>query len=177
MQNVLDFLRWFVLVLFLLVVLVVVGSLLGREVVAFNTTGQLKNELRTAKALGNDREACPVISSQMGGMYAQLRVVDEQSYAVEVICEGFNSKPVLKSEGKLPTWVRWDSASTGVVFKPSAQLSLVKLQFALPFLQPFIDRAPTIAEPLRKVVVIGVKDTSVVAEPATEETDLGVGPE
>jgi hypothetical protein len=94
---------------------------LGREMVLFVASWQLRNELRNLSSIAQQPNAfinqCRAKGAIEGGLGTlQIRFLDESRYVVEVECEEFPLDPIVASQGKFWPLVIKGTGSAGIVY-------------------------------------------------------------
>lgn len=94
---------------------------LGREVVLFIASWQIRNELRNLSSIAqqpgafiNQCRAKGAIEGSLGTL--QIRFLDQNRYVVEVECKEFPLDPIVASQGKFLPLVTKGTGSAGIVY-------------------------------------------------------------
>ncbi len=126
--------KTFFSILLTLVILVVVGVFVAREVLLHIAVFQIKNAVGQMETLYNRGEYiqnCLSMGAEMIGniepYHMQLRFLDDQSYVTEVVCDGLENSPITVLQKELPLFVQKLPGSSGIVW--STDYSGMRLKF------------------------------------------------
>jgi len=109
---------------FVVAVLTVIAGLIGRESLLLIGSSKIQSSLTILERLSRDNLQIARQCREKGGTNAdvatvgnmQLRFTNNKDYVIEVICNQFQSDPILISKDSLPVFVHKRAGSTGIIW-------------------------------------------------------------